>query len=514
MPPRRTDVLDIREIIRRVRLGQKDRQIARELGQARKTVAKYRRWAQAHDLLTADALADPQEIFTRLKTAEGDAAPGPDSVVEPYRAVVVAKRDEGVEIRALYQILRDHHDYRGSYSALKRFVRRLEARTPEAYCRVETPPGQEAQVDFGHAGRMVDPVSGRLSPAWVFVMTLSFSRHQYIEFVADQSIGTWLACHVAAFESFGGVVERVVIDNLKAGVARAVWLDPVLTRAYRDLAEHYGFVVAPCQVRTPRHKGKVESGVHYVKRNCLAGRTFADRNAANEHGRRWVVEVAGQRDHGTTHRRPLQQFETIEKPALGPLPATRYELTTWKQAKLHPDCHVVFEKSYYSAPHRLIGQTLWVKATPKRVEIHHDHERVATHPRAVQPGQRLTSPTHLPPAKLAGLMATPALLRQKAAAVGPATSELIEQLLGDRPLDRLRTAQGILRLQQRHGPARLEAACRRALSYATISYPVIKRILERGLEVQAADVVERGPIPSTAVFARPASDILGAKRWN
>lgn len=510
-------MLDVREIIRRLRLGQKARQIAGDLGVARKTIAKYRAWAEAHGLLAADALADPQEIFDRLKPADAESTPGPDSIVEPHRATVVKLREQGVEIRAITQILREQHGYRGSYSAVKRFVRRLEAHTPEAFCRIETPPGEEAQVDFGWAGRMIDPTTGQLRPAWAFVMTLSFSRHQYVELVPDQSIATWLCCHVSAFESFGGVPRRLVIDNLKAGIARAIWLDPILTRAYRELAENYGCLIAPCRVRTPRHKGKVESGVHFVKRNCLAGRTFADRAAANQHARRWTLQVAGQRIHGTTQKKPIEQFETIEKAALLPLPPARYELTTWKKAKLHPDCHVVFENAYYSAPHRLIGQSLWIKALPKRVEIYHDdHQRVATHPRATQPGQRITSSAHLPPDKLAGLMATPVLLRQKAVAVGPAASELIEQLLGERPLDRLRTAQAVLKLSQRYGPARLEAACRRALSYASISYAVIKRILERGLEAQPADGVERGPVPRTAVFARPPSEILnpGDKSWN
>jgi len=516
MHTRRTDVLDIREILRRLRLGQTERQVARDLALARKTVAKYRRWARREGLLEGKVLADAGELQRRLKGDEAASRPGPGSMVEPHRERVVKLRAKGVEIRAIYQILREQQEFKGSYSAVKRFVHRLERSSPEAVVRVETPPGEEAQVDFGYVGKMVDPLTGMLRKTWAFVMTLCWSRHQYVELVPDQTIGTWLRCHVNAFESFGGVPFRVVLDNLKAAVMKAVVHDPVLTRAYREFAEHYGFLVSPCRPRTPRHKGKVEQGVHYVKRNALAGRTFRDRTEGNEHLGRWVVEVAGQRDHGTTHEKPLVRFEEVERAVLLPLPPVRYELVVWKKAKLHPDCHVVFEKSYYSGPHRLIGKTFWVRATPQRVELYHEHERMASHERATRPGTRRTVLDHLPPDKVAGLMAAPLLVRQRAAEVGVATTELVERLLAERPLDRLRACQGILKLGGRFGAARLEGACRRALLYEELSYGAIKRILVQGLDLEPAEGLGRGPLPRTAVYARPAGEILpeGGGRWN
>lgn len=513
---RRIDVLDIREVLRRLRLGETARQVARDLGLARGTVAKYRRWAEEEGLLVAEGLADPAEMIRRLQKYQAAEQPGPDSIVEPHREKVKQLRLVGVHMRAIHQVLRDLHGFTGSYSAIRRFVWKLEPHTPEAMVRVETMPGEEAQVDFGYVGRMADPTSGELRKTWAFVMTLGFSRHQYVELVPDQSIATWLRCHVNAFEAFGGVPERIVLDNLKAAIVKGVLHDPVLTRAYRDLAEHYGFLVSPCRPRTPQHKGKVERGVGYVKGNALAGRTFRDRTEANEHVQRWVIEVAGQRDHGTTHEKPLERFETTERAALGPLPADRYELVTWKKAKLHPDCHVVFERSYYSAPHRLIGQTLWVRATPWRVELYHEHERVASHERATKSGTWRRHDDHLPPEKLVGLMATPSFVRERAAAVGTATVEVVERMLAERPLDRLRAAQGLLRFGERFGTARLEAACRRALAYESVSYGAIKRILARGLDREPVETADRGPVPRTAVYARPACEILpgGGESWN
>ena len=465
MAGRRADVLEIRELIRRLQLDETDRQIARDLQVSRKTVRKYRRWAQQHDVLTAP-LPDPATLQAQLKTTL-PVSPPPTipSKVTPFRDQVIALRQRGVECQAIYDILREQHAFAGSYGSVYRFVRHLEPRTPEAYVRVETGPAEEAQVDFGYAGLLHDPASDTLRKAWAFVMTLSFSRHSYVEFVFDQEVDTWLRCHRRAFEWFGGVVRRVVLDNLKAAIVHAALYDPVVQRAYRECAEHYGFLISPCRPRTPEHKGKVEQGgVHYVKRNLLAGRAFRDVREANERALVWCVETAGRRIHGTTKEVPLERFDTIEREALLPLPTAPYALATWKQAKLHPDCHVVFDHAFYSAPHRLIGQKLWVRAADTTVRIFHQHELVTTHARATRRGQRLTNPDHLPPAKVAGLLATPASCVRRAADIGPATSEVIGRLLGDRPLDRLRTVLGILKLAHKFGPRRLEAACARACS--------------------------------------------------
>jgi transposase len=476
---------------------------------SRKTVAKYREWAAEQGVLEGP-LPGPAELQSLLSSSLAVVAPPRrSSTVEPYRERVLELRRAGVEIEAIRQRLREERGFQGSYSALHRFVRQLEPRLPQAVVRVETPAGEEAQVDFGYAGRMRDPQDGRARKTWAFVMTLSFSRHQYVEFVFDQEVGTWLRCHRNAFEWFGGVVRRVVVDNLKAAIIRATLHEPVVQRAYREMAEHYGFLISPCRPATPEHKGKVEQGgVHYVTRNFLAGRDFRDVVDANEKVLVWCLEVAGQRIHGTTKEQPLRRFEEVERAELLPLPTAPYALAVWKRATLHPDCHVVFEKSFYSAPHRLIGRKLWVRAADTSVVIFHEHEPVASHARAGRPGTRRTHPDHLPPAKLAGLMATPAWCLKRAEELGPHTSELIGRLLGERPLDRLRTALAILKLAHKYSPRRLEAACRRALSFEEIAYGAIKRILERGLDLEALVPTTR-PLPlERPLFARPVTDFF------
>lgn len=516
----RKDVLDIREIVRCLKLGRSIREISRDLEIHRKTVREYRKLARSVGWLDQAELPTLAEIQAVLEKQLPEPMPGPPSAVEAHRDKVLRLHGQGVETRAIFQILRDEDAFGGSYHSVYRFIRRAAPSARKAFVRMETAAGEEAQVDFGYAGLFVDPSSGQTRRAWVFVMVLSHSRHQYAELVFDQRVETWIACHVHAWEFFGGVARRVVVDNLKAAVARACFQDPEIQRAYRAAAEHYGFAIAPCRVRTPEHKGKVEQGgVHYVTRNALAGRTFRDIHEGNEYLLHWCLAVAGRRDHGTLHVQPLKLFEGAEKPALLPLPVERYEPAVFKQAKLHPDCHVIFDKAYYSAPHRLIGQTLWLRATKDRVEIYHEHERVATHPRAKDPGKRVSNFVHYPPEKLAGMLVTPVRLREEAAAIGEATAQLITEMLADKPVDRLRGAQGVLRLAKRYGARRLESACRRALVFGTASYRTVESILRQGLDSAPlpSDVSESGPVPKRAAFARPVFDIaaqLRRKSWS
>jgi transposase len=473
----------------------------------RKTVGRYRGWA-AEQRLLGGPLPSLGELHQLLEeTMSSPPPPQNTSSVEPYREVVVKLHKEGVEIAAIYERLKER-DYTGSYSSVYRFVRKLEPRTPDVTVRVETEPGEESQVDFGYAGRMIDPETGELRKTWAFIMTLSWSRHQYVEFVFDQKVETWLRLHRNAFAFFGGVPKRVVIDNLKAGIARVCWSEPQAQQSYRECAEHYGFLIAPCRPRMPEHKGKVEQGgVHYVKRNFLGGREPTTITRANRDVLRWTQTVAGQRIHGTTKEKPLERFES-ERAVLQPLPDTPYDLAVWKQVKLHRDCHLVFDHAYYSAPFRLVGQRLWVRGGTREVQIYTgDYQLVATHTRAQRPGQRLSSLDHLPPHKVPGLILSRDGCRQRASQIGPATREVVDGLLNHRPEDRLRTAGRLLRLSERFGPERLEAACARALRFGDPAYMTVKRILEQGLDAERLPSTQLPPPAMT--FVRSATELVG-----
>jgi transposase len=511
-------MLDIRELLRHLREGRRDREIHRSLGLGRETIRKYRQWAQAEGLLSGP-LPDLAELQARLKVSRPSAAPQTISSVEPYRAIVEDLLDKGLETQAICQRLREQHGFSGHYQAVWRFVHKLEPERPEVTVRVEVAPGAEVQVDFGYAGKMFDPVSQKVRKAWAFVGTLGFSRHEYVEFVFNQSVPVWLECHRHMFEHFNGVPERVRIDNLKAGIVQACLDEPQAQRAYRECAEHYGFLITPCRPATPQHKGKVESGVHYVQRNFLAGQDYTSPQHHIQHANadvaRWVAETAGQRRHGTTKQIPLEQFEQLERAALRPLPPAPFEQVTWQQVKLHRDCHIVFGNAYYSAPYRYVGETLWVRATAKSVEIHREFERLVIHSRAGQPGERVTLLAHLPPEKVAGLTLTPGVCLERAQAIGPAAGEVIGQLLAERPVDRLRAVHRLLARAQKGNPARLERACARALAFGEVSIRTIENMLKTGIADRA--VLE---MPEPAVdwpqprYARQTHDLVPAHLRN
>jgi transposase len=498
----------VRDLIHRLRAGESERRIARDLGISRPTVHKYHELAQAHGFLQAgSALPDDAALFSVL--GEPPRPPRAESSVEPYAQVVQQLLEQRVEMTAIFQRLSEDHGYRGSYSAVRRYVHRLYPAEPEAVVRVHVAPGEEAQVDFGPVGQLYDAASGRLRTAYAFVAMLSYSRHLYAELVFDQKTETWIALHRRAFESWGGVPRRIVVDNLKAAVLHALAHDPVLGEAYRRMAQHYGFVISPTRPGTPQHKGKVENGIRYVQRNFMAGQQFADSDAANARLRIWVHERAGMRQHGTTHQAPLLLFREHERAALLPLPAEPFTLCEIKPVKVHPDCHVVIDGSFYSVPYRYIGQTLDAHVGERVIELFHGQELVATHPRSQEAGQWHTRLEHYPADKAAYLERTPARCRQIAARLGAATSQVVETLLAERPLDRLRSVQAILRLEESVGAERLEAACARALHFGDVRY--------RRKEILNA-AADREPLPGTIstlptqafTFARSAAEFFAA----
>jgi transposase len=509
--------MDIRELLRHIQVTPSDRAVQRATGAHRRTIQRYRAWATAQGLLAGPL--PPLAELQRLIDATLTLPPPPQVVssVEPYRSLVSQLRTEGVEIAAIWQRLKER-GYTGSYAAVYRFVRTMDTRQPTVTVRVEGLPGEEAQVDFGSAKQLLDPTTGRLRTAWAFVMTLSWSRHQYVEFVFDQKVETWLALHSHAFTFFGGVPTRIVLDNLKAGITKACWDDPHIQHAYRECAEHYGFLIAPCRPRTPQHKGKVEQGgVHYVKRNFLGGRALTTLTQANGDVRQWCVTTAGQRIHGTTREAPLARFTQTEQARLQPLPMTPYDLAVWKRATVYRDCYVTFDNAYYSVPFRLVGQAVHVCGGSQTVRIYTlDYQLVATHSRAQQPGERSTHPAHLPPEKVAGLLLTRPTVVAAAADLGPATHTVVQTLLDDPVVDRLRTAGRVLQLRERYGDVALEAACARALHYDDARYVTIKRILQEGLALEPL-LDAPAEIPART-FIRSASELLGhlfgGMTWN
>jgi hypothetical protein len=253
----------------------------------------------------------------------------------------------------------------------------------------------------------------------------------------------------------------------------------------------YGFVADPAKVGKPEHKGKVERAVPVVRKHLLAGRTFADITEANQRALHWCKEEIGIEVHGTTKKKPYPTFMTDEQPHLIPLPQNPFERPLWKECTVHPDHHIVFDKSYYSLPTRYIGKKVWVKGTHKTTEVFLDQERIKLHPRSHTPGRWVTDQTDYPPEKLAFLMATPTWCRKKAAEFGPFTEVLITAILKENAMRNLRKAQALLRLAEKY-PDDIEKISERAVSYGVTRYKTIKTMLEK--EISDDEPPHRAPL--------------------
>jgi transposase len=306
----------------------------------------------------------------------------------------------------------------------------------------------------------------------------------------------WVEAHVAAFDFLGGVPQRLVPDNLKAGVCKPDLYDPKINRGYAELARHYGVLVDPARAYHPRDKATIEAHQRYIRSGFFAGRSWPSMAAMTADASTWCARVAGQRRPRALEGRTVAEVFTAEEaPALGPLPQVPFEPATGSRPKVAPDAHVIVGRTLYSVPYRLIGKRLDARATAATVEFYLDGELVKTH--VFQPRGRRTDWADLPEHKAGFFMRTPAWCQAQARLVGPACAALVGELLAVNALFRLRQAQGVLRLGQRHGDARLEAACARAQEAGDPSCRTVKGILAAGTEHDGIQL----PLPGTTVPA-------------
>ena len=379
----------------------------------------------------------------------------------------------------LVEVLSDH-GFKGSYSSLLRYLEKNKKNTAAPIIRIETKPGEVAQVDFGHIGKIYDQDKKEYVKAYVFVMVLGYSRDAYYEIVKSQDITTWCNCHIHAFEYFNGVPGVIIPDNLKSAIVKASFLEPIANKSYADLANHYNFQIDPCLPGTPEHKGKVESGVKYVKKNFMPLREFKDFTDANSQLQDWRENKARLRIHGTTRRQPKELFDKYEKDALRPLPRDRFEITTWKDLKVGQDIHVQCNYAYYSVPSELRGEQVMVRMTSTQIAIYHENQLVAVHLPAIK-GHRRTNYDHYPPDKRKFMKWDTDYCLKQAAKGGINTIKLIQKLLLEEPIRNLRSTQNILRKSEKYGFKKLESACATALFFNNCTYTAIKNILENDL---------------------------------
>ena len=509
MARREITMNEIVELIYQWHQGAGFKSIRRSLGFDRKTIRKYVQVGQEAGVQRGELFPAESDLVKRLKNLSQSEllreTPAQD-LLDPHQEwFQELLQEEQMTAKQVWRLYQERTETAIGYCTVKRYLRaRLGYRAPRVTVRLEVVPGSQAQVDFGYMGRMVDPETGALRKTWAFIMTLSFSRHRFVRFVFRQDVATWIDCHIRAFEFFNGVPETIILDNLKAGVVKPDLYDPTLNRAYGDLERHYSFVADPAKVGEPRHKGKVERVVPVVRQQLVAGRNFRDIEEANTRAPIWCTQEVGMEIHGTTKRRPYEVFQAEERPHLKPLPRERFECPLWKGCTVHPDHHIVFDRSYYSLPTRFIGRKVWARGTSRLVQVLLNEELVKTHLRALKPGTWRTDPADYPPEKLAYLMPAPTFCRHQAAAIGPETEKLVTIILQQHALKNLRKVQGLLGLAKKYGPAAMERAATRTLFFGNLRMSSIKTILEKGWAVPeppAAIVWPRSPLGER--FLRP-----------
>ena len=488
MARRAFDVIDVVEILQHWHAGRPKAVVTDSLKVSVKTVRKYVRPAEGAGLAPGGPRLSRGEWevlvrgwFPELTDARARSATYP--LIEPFRGRIAEMLATNTA-STVHQRLRDEDGLAVGLSSFRRYCwAEFPERTEAGRVRVPRPPvdpGQEAQIDYGLLGSWLDPMANRVRRVWGFVMVLVCSRHMFVRPVLRLDQASWVAAHVAAFEFFGGVPARLVIDNLATGVSRADLYDPKMNRAYAEMAEHYGTLIDPARVRKPTDKPHVERPMPYVRDSLWRGRDWPSEVGMQTAAVRWCLDVAGVRAHrGIDGAAPLALFNAVERDALVALPRAPFELAGWSTPKVGPDCHVKVGKALYSVSWRLIGRRLDARETDTMVEIFAGGELVKTWTRIE--GGRRTDYGDYPPEKVAFFMATPAWCRRRAAELGPAVCELVGLLLAEPVLHRLRSAQGVLRLADRH-PDRLDAACARALAVGDPAYRTVKGILAAGTE--------------------------------
>ncbi|MBA2472556.1 MAG: IS21 family transposase [Pseudonocardiales bacterium] len=501
-------MIDVVEILQHWHAGRSKLVLSASLGVDVKTVRKYVAPAEAVGITPGDGLvldrvgwaARVAEWFPELSDARARSSTWP--ALEAHRDLIKSMIETNT-VATAHQRLRDEHDVRVSVTSLRRYVwqafpDRNGGREPTVL-RPAVPPGQEAQIDYGYLGRWCDPLGDRVRRVWAFVVVLACSRHMFVRPVLGMNQTSWVAAHVAAWEFFGGVPTRLVSDNLKTGVIKPDLYDPKLNRAYAEMAAHYGALIDPARAKKPKDKPCVERMMPYVRDSYWRGRTFASVADMQARAVEWALGVAGTRSHRSLDGvAPLALFQAVEAPALLGLPGAPFELARWLSPRVAPDCHVSVDKVLYSVPWRFIGVQVDARVTDRVVQIFAAGELIKTWPRSER--GRCTDNTDYPPEKIAFFMRTPVWCRNRAAELGPGVAELVAGLLAEPVLHRLRAAQGVLALADKHGSERLDAACTRALAVGDPSYRTVKGILAAGAETATAEV----PGGTTASVVTPA----------
>lgn len=481
----------IREILRLHASGCSQRVIARSVGSARSTVGECLTRARMAGVSWPCELDDAsleKALYPPLPQVLPALRGSPD-----WPTVHTELKRKGVTLFLLWEEYKAQYPNGFQYSWFCQHYRAFACRV-DLVMRQTHRAGAATFVDYaGHTVPIIDRYAGSAHDAQIFVAVLGASSYTFAEATLTQSLSDWLGSHQRAFNFFGGVTETVVPDNLKAGVTHPHRYEPEVNRSYAEFAAHYGVAVVPTRVAKPKDKAKVETAVLVVERWILArlrNQTFFTLAALN----RAIAELLPLLNERPFKKLPGSRqslYETLDRPALSPLPSTPYRFATWKKARVNIDYHIEIQRRYYSVPYQLVKTEVEARLTEHTVEIFHRSKRVASHLRANKKGHYTTVNAHMPRPHREYAQWSPQRLVNWAQKTGPATAELIGHILDSRrhPQQSFRSCLGILRLGKSYTAERLEAACQRALHIGAFSYKSIESILKHKLDQQ--------PLPAT-----------------
>jgi transposase len=482
----------IKEVLRLHSLGLTQRQIARSCSIGQSTVSEYLKAAEGAGVRWTEAADWDEDRLAALLPVK-EPLPLRSRRPEPDFTSIHAElqKHKHLTLQMVWEEHRATHPQGYRYSRFCELYQRWR-RQLEVVLRQEHRAGEKLFVDYAGATIPVqDPSTGDKREAQLFVAVLGASNYTFAEATWTQGLADWIGSHMRALEFLKGVPEIVVPDNLKSGVTKTCRYEPGVNITYEEMAQHYGVAVVPARPRKPRDKAKVEAGVLIVERWILAAlrkRTFFSLGAVNEA----IAELLTRLNERPFRKREGSRkslFETVDQPALRPLPAERYQYGEWKTARVNIDYHVEVDRHFYSVPYVLTQQEVEVRATAATVEIFHRGARVASHVRSRVPYRTTSSDEHRPKSHQKHLEWTPSRMLDWAQKIGPATAEVFDRILAGKrhPEQGYRSCLGILRLGEQYPKERVEAAARRAVALKACSYPSMKSILKLNLDTLPAE---------------------------
>lgn len=481
----------IDEVLYLLKHKKSQREIERILNVSRNTIRKYKNIAHKYgfstdsssEQISAISLKVHDKVYIDAKDRDKYA----QELLEPFHnQIEELLHCKSMTYRQLHRLLKEQGLEKCSEKTLVRYIAQFFPKPKKYTIHIEDKPGMEAQVDYADVGVMFG------KKTYIFVMTMSYSRHRYVEFVHSQNVESWVQSHMNAFDLFGAVPYTIVIDNLKSGVIKPDIYDPVHNKSYAELARHYNFTIDAAKARKPQHKGKVERSVLIARQQLIAGRFYNSLEHANECAKKWSRDIIGDIICTSTGEKPNDLFE-LEKPLMLDLNPVRFDICIWRNAKVNENHHVTVNGNFYSVPTRYIGSSVGVRVGMNYVKVYLDHRQIKSHDKAVGKGVWITDPTDYPDHIESYINSTPDNLKEKAKTIGEFTFDYISTVLKVPSKISLRKSIRILELTHKYDSSRIEAACLRASTFDNFEYKSLLNILEKGL-----DLLE-GPTFSTVI---------------